>query len=106
MMEELPRFVADALVLVALAMLTLAVFGLWRVDGLYNRLHVSGVLLWLGVMPLLLALLTRGSAGAAATAGLLALSLMLTAPVSSHVLARACLMQQHDPEEDANPEAG
>lgn len=98
-MTAVAPFVADGLVLFGLVMLTCSVVGLWRVPGLYNRLHASGVLLWLGTMPLLVALLTRGEGAIAAKAALLAVSLMLTTPVASHVLGRAQLLQQRDPEE-------
>lgn len=100
MTGDLWLYVADGLVLLGLVMLTAGVLGLWRMPGLFNRLHASGVLLWLGLMPLIGALFTRGDVAVAAKAALLALSLMLTTPAASHALAHARFIEERDPEEE------
>jgi multicomponent Na+:H+ antiporter subunit G len=81
-------WLADALVLLGLAVLTIAVWGMLRMPDLYTSLHAASKAAAFGIAPLLIAaglenrtILLRG---------LLVLGfLLLTSPVSAHAIARA-----------------
>ncbi|CCF84738.1 monovalent cation/H(+) antiporter subunit G [Nitrolancea hollandica] len=87
MVAMLLPWLADALVLVGLVILTLALWGVLRMPDLYTSLHAASKAAALGLAPILIAagidnrtILLRG---------LLVLGfLLLTTPVSSHAIAR------------------
>src|SRR5690606_40749253 len=87
MFTALLPWLADALVLIGLVILTLAMWGVLRMPDLYTSLHAASKAAALGLAPILIAagienrtILLRG---------LLVLGfLLLTTPVSSHALAR------------------
>lgn len=88
MLEMVLPWVADALVLLGLAILTLSLWGVLRMPDLYTSLHAASKSVVFGLAPLLIAagidnraVLLRGL--------LVLLFLVLTAPVSSHAIARA-----------------
>ncbi len=87
MFTALLPWLADALVLIGLVILTLALWGVLRMPDLYTSLHAASKAAALGLAPILIAagidnrtILLRG---------LLVLGfLLLTTPVSSHAIAR------------------
>jgi multicomponent Na+:H+ antiporter subunit G len=89
---------ADLLVIGGLVVLTLALAGIWRFDDLYARLHAVAKVGSLGLAGLLLGSLATGDWPLVARAGLVGLFLVLTAPVSSHVIARAAHRSAEDRE--------
>lgn len=88
-----PVPVADVLaslaLLFALAVLTVATFGLVRGRDLYFRLHAASAGVVLGVVVILLAAPLVADARITARALLTAVFLLLTSPVASHALALA-----------------
>lgn len=80
-------FIADALVLAGVAVLTLAVWGLWRLPDTYARLHAASTAT-VGVALLLLASLTSGQLEMVVRALVVVGFLAITTPVGSHAIAR------------------
>jgi multicomponent Na+:H+ antiporter subunit G len=93
-MIEPARWIADALVLFGLAVMSLAVLGLLRFSDLYLRLHAAGKAVVLGTVPILLATIGSGDPAMIGRAGLVAAFLLLTAPVSAHAIGRAAYVRR------------
>ncbi|MBX5444244.1 monovalent cation/H(+) antiporter subunit G [Sphaerobacter sp.] len=88
MLEAVVPWVADALVLLGLLILTLAVWGVLRMDNVYASLHAASKTTALGLGPLLIAAGLEN--GTILLRGLLVLGfLLLTAPVAAAAIARA-----------------
>lgn len=98
MLAAVLPWVADALVLLGLVTMSLAVWGILRMPDLYSKLHASSKMTVLGLAPLVLAAGVNN--GTILLRGLLVMAfLLLTAPVSSAAIARA-YWRRH-PDEDA-----
>ena len=82
-------WIADVLVLVGLAVMTLGVYGILRFPDVYTRLHASGKASFLGVSLLLVAGTISGGPSAAARVVLIVVLLALTTPVAAHAIAQA-----------------
>ena len=82
-------WIADVLVLVGLAVMTLGVYGILRFPDVYTRLHASGKASFLGVSLLLVAGAVGGGPSAAARVVLIVMLLALTTPVAAHAIAQA-----------------
>lgn len=87
-MTMLLPWVADGLVILGLLVLTISVWGVLRMPDLFRSLHAASMNTALGVGPLLVAAGLRD--GTIMARALLVFGfLLLTAPVSSHVIALA-----------------
>lgn len=82
-------FVADALVFLGLFVMTIGVYGIIRMPDVYTRLHAASKAVFLGVISLLIASLVTGDARVVYRVVLIGGFLVLTTPVSAHVIARA-----------------
>ena len=82
-------WIADVLLLVGLAVMTLGVYGILRFPDVYTRLHASGKASFLGVSLLLVAGTLGGGPSAAARVVLIVVLLALTTPVAAHAIAQA-----------------
>ena len=88
MLEAVVPWVADALVLLGLLILTLSVWGVLRMRNVYTSLHASSKTTALGLGPLLIAAGLENET--ILLRGLLVLGfLILTAPVAAASIARA-----------------
>ncbi len=81
--------VADLLVVLGLVVMTIGVYGLYRMPDVYTQLHASSKTVFLGVVALLGSSVAIGDGSAAARAALTAVFLSLTTPVAGHIVARA-----------------
>ncbi|HSL84884.1 MAG TPA: monovalent cation/H(+) antiporter subunit G, partial [Thermoanaerobaculia bacterium] len=72
-----------------LAVLTLALAGVWRFPDLSTRLHAAAKIGSLGLAALLMGSLATGDAVLVVRSLLIAVFLVLTAPVATYVVARA-----------------
>lgn len=81
-------WVADALALLGLAVVTTAVVGVWRFPNVYTRVHAAAKAAVIGVQPLLAAAAVADPA-TLPKAILVAGFLLLTTPVGSHAVVRA-----------------
>jgi multicomponent Na+:H+ antiporter subunit G len=86
-------FLADVLVLIGVLVMTLGVYGMVRLPDAYTRLHAAGKAVFLGVMPLLLSSTLTGDPGVILRVILIAFFLLVTTPVSAHVIGRAAYLK-------------
>lgn len=80
---------ADALILLGLAVLTVAVYGVVRLPDVYTQMHAASKAGFLGVTALLASAATGGDGAIIARALLIAALLSVTTPVAAHAIARA-----------------
>jgi multicomponent Na+:H+ antiporter subunit G len=86
-------FLADVLVLIGVLVMTLGVYGMVWLPDAYTRLHAAGKAVFLGVMPLLLSSTLTGEPGVILRVILIAFFLLVTTPVSAHVIGRAAYLK-------------
>jgi multicomponent Na+:H+ antiporter subunit G len=82
-------WVADALVLLGLVVMTVGVVGLFRMPGIYLQLHAASKAVFLGVIAFAVAATATNDAAVISRAALIAAFLILTTPVAAHAIARA-----------------
>ncbi len=87
--DSVTPWVADALGVLGLLVMTLGVVGMFRFPDTYGRLHAASKAVPLGVASLVVAGALLGGAGNSGRSLLVAAFLLLTAPVSSHAIGRA-----------------
>jgi multicomponent Na+:H+ antiporter subunit G len=83
------EIVAGILIILGLAILTIAIYGMLRMPDLYTRLHAASKAAFLGVIPFLLAAATTGEPAIIARSLLIGVFLLLTTPVAAHVIGQA-----------------
>jgi multicomponent Na+:H+ antiporter subunit G len=91
---DLKPWVADALVLLGVAVMTLGVFGIYRMPDLSTKLHAASKAVFLGVVSFCAATLVTGQAEIIYRVLLIAVLIMLTTPVASHVIGRAAYLEE------------
>lgn len=82
-------WLADALVVLALAVMTVGVYGVRRMPDVYTQLHATSKAVFLGVIAILVASAVSGDPEIILRLVLIGIFLLLTTPVSAHVVARA-----------------
>ena len=87
-------FLADALVVFGVFIMTIGVYGMIRLPDTYTRLHATSKAVVLGVISLLVASLFTGDPKIILRVVLIAAFLVLTTPVSAHVIARAAYARE------------
>ena len=92
-MAYLVPWVADALVLLGLLVMTIGVYGVVWLPDTYARLHAASKMVFLGVVPLLLASALTGEPGVVPRVILIASFLLVTTPVSAHMVGRAAYLR-------------
>jgi multicomponent Na+:H+ antiporter subunit G len=86
---DLLAWVADALVALALVVMTIGVVGLRRMPDVFTQLHATSKAVFLGVVAILVASTASGEPAIVSRAVLIGAFLLLTTPISAHVVARA-----------------
>lgn len=86
-------YLADALVVFGLAIMTVGVYGLIRLPDTYARLHAASKIVSLGVISLLLSSTVTGDPAVIFRVALISAFLVVTTPVSAHVVARAAYLR-------------
>ncbi|MGI9049039.1 MAG: monovalent cation/H(+) antiporter subunit G [Rubrobacteraceae bacterium] len=89
MIQNLLPWLADALVVLGVFVMTIGVYGMVWMPDTYARLHAAAKAVFLGVISLLIASTVTGDPAIILRAILTGAFLLLTAPVSAHVIARA-----------------
>jgi multicomponent Na+:H+ antiporter subunit G len=100
-MATLVPYVADVLVFFGVLIMTVGAYGVARLPDTYLKLHAAGKMVFLGAMPLLLASALTGDKGVVLRVLLIAFFLVVTTPVSAHMVARAAYLRgekMHPPE--------
>jgi multicomponent Na+:H+ antiporter subunit G len=88
----LTAILADVLVVLGVFVMTIGVYGIFRMPDTYTQLHASSKAVFLGVIALLVASSATGDTTIIARAALIGVFLLLTTPVSAHVIARAAFV--------------
>lgn len=91
--QAMVPYLADALVVLGVLVMTIGVYGVVRLPDAYTRLHAAGKAVVLGVMPLLLASALGGDPDVIPRVILIAFFLLATTPVSAHVIGRAAYLR-------------
>jgi multicomponent Na+:H+ antiporter subunit G len=106
-LATLAPWIADVLVVLGIFVMTVGVYGIIRMPDVYTRLHAASKAVFLGVISLLLASVVTNDAEIIFRAMLIAAFLILTTPVSAHVIARAAFLKgQRMESPDAVDESG
>lgn len=92
MLDTIAPWVADALVLLGVVIMTIGVYGVIRMPDLYTRLHAASKSVFLGVCAIALASLVTGEPAIIARVALIAVLLLLTTPLSSHAIGRGAYL--------------
>jgi multicomponent Na+:H+ antiporter subunit G len=87
-------WVADALIVVGLVVMTLGVYGIVRFPDVYTQLHASSKAAFLGVSVLLVATALGGGPSILARVVLIVALLAITTPVAAHAIAQAAYHQR------------
>jgi len=94
MLAEALPWLADALVVLGVGIITLGVYGVIRMPDLYTRLHAASKSAFLGVFSLVVASIVTGDAAIIARVLLIGAVLLLTTPVASHAIARGAYLER------------
>ena len=93
--------VLDVLAVVSLVLgsiiMTISVYGVFRMPDVYSQLHAAGMASGLGAITILLASIATRDAATITDAFLVIVFLLLTAPISSHAIAWAAYRRQATP---------
>jgi multicomponent Na+:H+ antiporter subunit G len=84
---------ADALVVLGVIVMTIGVYGVFRMPDIYTQLHAASKAVFLGVIALLLASTATGDPAVIGRAVLIGVFLVLTTPVAAHVIGHAAYVQ-------------
>jgi multicomponent Na+:H+ antiporter subunit G len=82
-------WVADAIVVLGLLVMTVGVIGVFRMPDVYLQLHAASKAVFLGVVAFAVASVATWDAAVISRAALIAVFLIVTTPVSAHVIALA-----------------
>jgi multicomponent Na+:H+ antiporter subunit G len=87
-------WIADALIVLGLVVMTLGVYGIVRFPDVYTQLHASSKAAFLGVSILLVATVLGGGPSILARVVLIVALLAITTPVAAHAIAQAAYHQR------------
>ena len=94
MMHEALRWVADVLVLVGLVAVTVSVVGIIRMRGVLMRVQAAGQAVLVGIIIVLMSAVGSGEWALVGRAVLVAVFLLLSAPMSAHAIAQAAARER------------
>ena len=86
-------YLADALVILGLWVMTVGVYGMIRMPDTYTRLHAASKAVFLGVISFCASSAVTGDPDIIYRAILIAAFLLVTTPISAFVIARAALLR-------------
>jgi len=81
--------VAIALLGIGLLLATIGLYGMLRMPRIFDQLHAAGIVTGPAVLLVLFASVATGSAEIITSAALVAVFVLITAPLSSHAIAQA-----------------
>lgn len=91
--KSLAPWIADGLVVLGVTMMTIGVYGVIRMPDIYTKLHAASKAVFLGVISLAAASTVTGEREIVMRLVLIALALLLTTPISAHVISRAAYLE-------------
>ena len=86
-------FLADALVILGVFVMTIGVYGVARMPDTYTKLHATSKAVFLGVISLCLSSASTGDPQIIYRVILIAAFLIITTPISAFVIARAAMLR-------------
>jgi multicomponent Na+:H+ antiporter subunit G len=86
-------YLADALVVLGLFVMTVGVYGVIRMPDTYTRLHAASKAVFLGVISLCASSVVTGDPDIIYRAVLISAFLIVTTPISAFVIARAAFLR-------------
>ena len=92
-------YVADALVILGIFVMTVGVYGAIRMPDTYTKLHAMSKAVFLGVVSLCASSAVTGDPAIIYRAILIGVFLLVTTPISSFVIARAAYLRGERMEE-------
>ena len=93
LLDALAPWLADVLVILGVFGMTVGVYGVVRMPDIYNKLHAASKVVFLGVLSLLIASAVTNDVRIISRVVLIGAFLILTTPVSAHVVARAAFLK-------------
>lgn len=86
----------DILLLVSCAVMTLGIVGIWRMPDVYTKLHGASKSVFLGVVLLCISSSVIGTAEMNMRLAIIAVLVVLTTPLASHVVGRAAYLMHEE----------
>ena len=93
-MAALLPYLADALVVLGVLVMTVGVYGAIRMPDPYTKLHAMSKAVFLGVVSLCLSSAVTGDPQVIYRVALIAACLIVTTPISAFVIARAAYLRE------------
>jgi multicomponent Na+:H+ antiporter subunit G len=93
LLSFLVPYLADALVVLGLFVMTVGVYGVIRMPDTYTRLHAASKAVFLGVISLCASSVVTGDPDIIYRAVLISAFLIVTTPISAFVIARAAFLR-------------
>lgn len=93
-LDALTPYVADGLVLLALVVMTVGTIGIVTMPDIYTKLHAASKAVFLGVILLAVATMITADLPFALRVAVIVVALVLTTPVSSHVIGRGAYLER------------
>jgi multicomponent Na+:H+ antiporter subunit G len=92
--HDIAPWIADVLVLIGVVVMTVGVYGLLWMPGIYLKLHAVSKAVVFGVIGIAVASIASGQAEIIDRVLLIGSLLVLTTPVSAHVIGRAAYLAE------------
>lgn len=92
-LRDVGPFLADALVILGVGVMTIGVYGLIRMPDIYTKLHASSKAVFLGAIMLMVASVATGEKEVIMRVVLIGVALLITTPIASHVIAHAAAIE-------------
>ena len=92
-LDSITPWLADALVLLALTVMTVGAVGIVTMPDVYTKLHAASKAVFLGVIVLAVASMITGEPSFVLRVAVVCGALILTTPVASHVIGRAAWLE-------------
>lgn len=106
-MQAVVPYLADVLVIFGTFIVSIGVYGIIRMPDTFTRLHAASKSVFLGLLSLLAASALIGDSAIVFRVVLIAFFLLMTTPVSSHVIGKATFhREEHMRAPDAVDESG
>jgi multicomponent Na+:H+ antiporter subunit G len=92
-LRDIGPYLADALVILGVAVMTVGVYGMIRMPDIYTKLHASSKAVFLGAITLMVASIVTGEKEIIMRVVLIGVALLITTPIASHVIAHAAAIE-------------
>ena len=93
-LDTLAPWIADALVLLALVVMTIGTIGIITMPDIYTKLHAASKAVFLGVIVLAIGAMITSDTDFILRTLVVCAALVLTTPLASHVIGRAAWLER------------